>query len=414
MISTDFAPNESWDDAWESLKLIFQPWRWKRGTELIEVNEKIKDLFKPTTYKLHPTTFLSGRSALYCLLNSLNLAKGSRILVQAFTCEAVILPIIELGLKPVYIDIESETYSMNYDELSNKLTNKSKVLILQHTFALTPVNRIKILKLAAERNLVVIEDLAHGFNHSIFSTIHSLQPTAYLLLSFGRSKAFSSVFGGALVSANNQVTDELTSLRYPSFWFIFLCLIYKPVTMLIKSTYDFYLGKILHKILNKLKLIIPEITKKEKKGNYDQLFNKAYPNALAILLRHQLNKFDQVKQQRAKICDLYFRQISKFKFLISNQFLNNQKLNFNLSLIRFPLLVNNRDEIIKKLAKQNIFLGKWYDQVVGPNEINLERVGYISGSCPKAEEIAKKIINLPTNIPFGEAKRVIDALNDVN
>ena len=174
--------------------------------------------------------------------------------------------------------------------------------------------------------------------------------------------------------------------------------------MLIKSSYDFYLGKILHKILIKFKLIIPEITKREKNGSYDQLFNKAYPNALAILLLHQLNKFEQVKEQRAKVCSFYLRSFKQ----------NAQRLTLNNpSLIRYPLLVNNRHELINKLKKQDVFLGKWYAQVVGPNDLDLSRIEYRSGSCPNAEMICKKIINLPTCISLNEAERVVNTLSDV-
>lgn len=411
MISTDFAPNESWSDAWISLKLLMQPWNWKSGKEIYSIkNDIVRIVF---SNKYHPDIdrskmvhlFLTGRSALYNLLKLLKLAKGTEVFIQAFTCEAVVLPILALGLKPLYIDIETDTFSMNYHKLTNQLTNNSRVLILQHTFGLTPKYRAEILNFAQNHNLIVIEDLAHGFNRDIFKTTnYSLLTTNYLLLSFGRSKAFSSVFGGAIISPNNfQLT--INNLSYPSYSFIFRCLLYKPLAVLIKSTYDFYLGKILHRILNELKFLIPEITSKEKKGRFDDLLNKAYPNALAILLLNQLKKFDQIQTQRAKICEVYNQQFNKVP-----------RSTFHVPrapLIRYSLLVNNREEIMNKFKKQNIFLGKWYDQVVSPKDLDLDRVEYKKGSCPKAEEVCKKIINFPTNISEEQAKRVVNIFNDV-
>lgn len=38
MISTDFAPNETWDDAWQSVKMMFKPWLWKQGPSLKQVD----------------------------------------------------------------------------------------------------------------------------------------------------------------------------------------------------------------------------------------------------------------------------------------------------------------------------------------------------------------------------------------
>lgn len=52
MISTDFAPNETWSDAWISLKLIFQPWRWKRGRSESIIKKKILDLVFPGDYHI--------------------------------------------------------------------------------------------------------------------------------------------------------------------------------------------------------------------------------------------------------------------------------------------------------------------------------------------------------------------------
>ena len=398
MISTDFAPNESWDDARVSLKLLFQPWRWKKGVETQKVKKTLKQL---TINNQQPTIslFLSGRSALYFLLKSLQLPVGSEVVIQAFTCEAVVLPIIANNLKPIYIDIESDTYSMNYRELTNRLTDNCGVLILQHTFGLTPEYREEILRLAKEKKLIVIEDLAHGFSKQL--AINNQQ--SFFLLSFGRSKLLSSVFGGAIISPNNQQLT-INNLESPSSRFIFLCLLYKPLTMLIKSTYDLYIGKILHRLLNSFNLLIPEITPSEKAGEYDELFNKAYPNALAILLLHQLKKFEQIQKNRAKICRFYEHSIAK----------SNQQLTINnSSMVRFPLLVNNQDEIIKKARDRKFFLGTWYDQVVAPKGLNLDRVEYKQGSCPQAEVICKKILNLPTNISENEAKRVVGTLDDV-
>ena len=409
MISTDFATNESWDDAWLSLMLLFQPCKWKSGKETQLLKEKFTDLFIKNVCLSNGRDkmvyfFLSGRAALYFLLNSLKLQPGSNVVLQAFTCEAVILPILANYLKPIYIDIETETFSMDYHSLINRLTDNCRVLILQHTFGLTPKFRAEILKLAAKRNLIVIEDLAHGFNPKIFSPNNTYQLTNnYYLLSFGRSKFISSVFGGAILSSNNLTIQPFNHVSFPSYWFIFLCLLYKPLTMLIKSTYDFYIGKILHKLLNSFNLLIPEITLKEKAGEYDKIFNKAYPNALAILLLHQLKKFEQIQKQRARICKYY-----------SGVILNSTTLRMTeRGLIRFPLLLNNRDKTLALARKSNIFLGKWYDQVVAPKDLNLDSVGYKSGSCPKAEEISRKIINLPTNISEREAKKVASILDDV-
>lgn len=392
MISADFAPNEELDDALLSLKLLFQPWTWKGGKELNEV--------KKTIFPGHQVSlFLTGRSALFHLLKTMRLPKNSEIMVQAFTCEAVVLPILANNLKPVYVDIEKKTFSMDPIELEMMIGPNTKVVILQHTFGLTPVHRDKILSIVRKHKLVLIEDIAHGYNKSKVLPAgrqgESPKSIDYLLLSFGRSKDISSVFGGAIVSKK----ELSVNLQYPSNLFILQSLLYKPLAYFIKTTYDIILGKIVHYFLQIFVLLIPEITANEKGGNFDPSLDKAYPNAFAILLINQLKKFSRTLKQRGRIVDLY-----------NKHYPDN---NYKEGLLRYPLSVNNRDQLLEKLANKNIFLGNWYEQVVAPKALDLDRVGYKIGSCPIAEELCKKIINLPTNIPLSEAKRVVRTLNDV-
>lgn len=411
MISCDFAPNEQWDDALISLKLIFQPWRWKKGRELEEVERKLLRRLPISNPKLQTFLFFSGRSALFFLLNSLRLPKNAEVIVQGFTCEAVILPIIANNLKPVYIDIESSTFSIDPIDLERKINGNTKVIILQHTYGITPMYREKIRSVSKKRGILLIEDIAHGIVNTKIRSLpagRQVQKSKITyLLSFGRSKAFSSVFGGAVITNNQEIIKRLrkkeNSVRTPGYKDIFRLLLYKPLAMLIKSTYDWGLGKIIHAIVRSLNLLVPEITRKEKKGFYNHSFDRAYPNALAILLTHQLNKSGNMLAMRSRSVELYRNNTRELVSPAPGG-----------PLIRFPLLVRHRDCLKTKLQRQNIFLGLWYNQVVGPEGFPLERGVYRKGNCPVAESICQNIINLPTTIYSQEAERIINAINTLN
>jgi len=404
MISTDFAPNESCSDAWQSIKMIVQPWCWKQGSSLKQLNWQIQRLFA----NKHITWFLAGRSALYALFKALKLPSGSKILVQGYTCEAVVLPIIALGLKPVYIDIETESYSMNLNDFNHKLSDNCKAVIIQHTYGLTPKYREQIITQAIGKKLVIIEDLAHGWDRNLVQKSKIKSQNYYRLLSFGRSKSLSSVFGSAILTNNKPIADKLNELTknlpYPKNLFILKCLLYKPISCLIKSMYDCIIGKWLHYMIRKLNLLIPEITPQEKLGNYNIVFNKQYPNALAYLLLKQMNKLDQTNAIRRKIVKYY-----------SNAFKKSQQPNlwYDKALIRYPLVINNRDQVLKISATKNIYLGTWYSQPVAPKGLSLSKVEYKIGSCPIAENVCQKIINLPTNVSLKTAGIVVQLLNDV-
>jgi dTDP-4-amino-4,6-dideoxygalactose transaminase len=194
MINLNLAPNETFSDALASFSLLFQPWRWKKGKELQKIkNVILKNYLNVSSSTFYVSLFFSGRSALYHLLKSLNLKKGDEILVQAFTCEAVVLPIVAINLKPVFFDIEKQSFSANPIDLEKKLSEKSKVVILQHTFGTTPSQREKILSIIRQNNLVLIENIAHGINNSKLKCQNSKLKNHFYLLSFGRSK--ESFFG---------------------------------------------------------------------------------------------------------------------------------------------------------------------------------------------------------------------------
>lgn len=206
MISSDFAPNERFDDGLAALRILFQPWIWRRGTALTRIKIKIESYFPGSRSFL----FLTGRAALYHVLQALTLKRGDEAVVVGFTCEAVVLPITALGLKPVYVDIEPDTYGPNVDDVQKKITKRTRVLILQHTFGIVPAHRAKLLEIAKKNDVIVIEDLAHGFAPGYFK---KETEGTIKLLSFGRSKAVSSVFGGAIITSDGNLITRLKSIE---------------------------------------------------------------------------------------------------------------------------------------------------------------------------------------------------------
>lgn len=396
MISADFAPNESWDDALTSLITLCLPWSYQEGGGRKKAQGLIQSMF-PHTFAL---LFLSGRGSLSAVLDVLALPKGSEIIVQGFTCEAVVLPILHMGCKPVYADIEKETFSLDIHSLRKRITPATKVLILQHSFGLVPKYRNEVLQLAKEKSIFVIEDLAHGFEPGFWQK-QTLSDKQLLLLSFGRSKALSSVFGGAVVTGDRHLEAKLKTFEagssFPSRRYIAKLLCYKPITWVAKQTYNFMgFGKFLHYFAKKSGLLVAEISQKEKGGNYDPYLEKKYPNALAKLLIRQLSKYPSMIGQRRVIVDLY-----REKYPLESRSIPS----------RYPLLIEKREHTLNDVSRMSIYLGNWYTQPVAPKELNLHSVKYTIGSCPVAEDICKRIINLPTLISTRDAQTILRELH---
>lgn len=396
MIFTEFAPNETPQDAFLALKLLFQPWRWRNGKETNNLKRRLKSRFfsSDTTVSF----FFTGRAALYQYISSLQLQKHDEILVQAFTCEAVILPLQELGLVPKYVDIHASDFTMNISDLEKKYTPKAKVIIIQHTFGITPKDRNALISFAKQHNLKIIEDVAHGFDQRLF---RKKRFPGAVLLSFGRSKFFSSVFGGAIavrgVLLGSGLKTVEKNMANPSFWMILHILVYKIISVLIIFTYNLLVGKIIHFLFKQFDLFVPEVTKQEKQGQFNTIFLKTYPNAAAVLMHKQLDRFNDVYAIRKRISKLYDSQF-------------NTTVAHGLSLLRYPVLVDSPKKIKLIAKKQGIQLGRWYSQVIAPDELDTQLVQYIPMSCPVAESVCLRIVNLPTNISISQAKRVVKIL----
>lgn len=156
-VFVSISPNSQGDDMRAALKLLFSPWKWIEGGAVGQFTEAFKKYLGMKSVFI----FNSGRTSLYAILRSIDLKSSDEVLVQGFTCAAAVDPILWVGAKPVYVDIETGTYNMSPSDLQKKITRNSKVLVIQHTFGF-PAKLDELVRIAKEHNLVVVEDVAHS------------------------------------------------------------------------------------------------------------------------------------------------------------------------------------------------------------------------------------------------------------
>ena len=75
----------------------------------------------------------------------------------------------------------------------------------------------------------------------------------------------------------------------------------------------------------------------------------------------------------------------------------------NVTMLRYPLLVRKKSEIVNQAGKQGLDIAGWYSSPVHPlQEDDLAKVGYCKGSCRKAEAMINQLIHLPTGRSLNE------------
>ena len=260
-INIGLSPNLTPKDSWLAFKMLFQPWKWKKGKALGE----LEDWFKNYTGMENVASFNSGRSAEYEILKALGIKDSDEVLLQAFTCVAVPNSVLWAAAKPVYVDID-QSLTMDPIDLERKITQKSKAVIVQHTFG-NLANLREIIQICKKHGLVLIEDCAHIIKKDI-------QGDA-AFFSFGRDKVVSSVFGGmAVINDQLPMANDQLNLNYPSSFWIFQQLLHPVASALILPLYDLGLGKLILWTLQKLHLLSFPVYPQEKKVEKPKDFPK--------------------------------------------------------------------------------------------------------------------------------------------
>jgi len=408
-ISISLSPNTEKDDIILSLKLIFSPLKWIDGEAISELENQFKNYFNVN----YAFSFNSGRSSFLAILKSLELEQGTEILIQAYTCNAVVNPILWAGFKPVYVDCDENDFNIDINDLEKKINAKTKVLVVQHTFGM-PANIDKILEICQKNNLILIEDCAHclgaeykGKKVGLFGDVS--------FFSLSRDKIISSIYGGLVITNNKKIADNLkkyyNNLSFPSFWWVFQQLLHPIIiNWIILPIYNFInLGKIFLVFVQSVNILSKAIHNKEKKGEKPSYFPKRMPNALALLALNQFKKLERFNNHRDNLAKFYYNRLKDLKiFTLPLKFPERKNI-----FLRFTIKSKMAHQIIfDAWHKNNILLGDWYTAPIAPDDTNLEKMGYSLGICSNAEKLANTTFNLPThiNISLKDAERIVNFL----
>jgi dTDP-4-amino-4,6-dideoxygalactose transaminase len=154
----------------------------------------------------------NGTDALQIALMALELKPGDEVLVPAFTYVATIEVIGLLGLIPVLVDVDYDTFNIDISFLKQAVTTKTKAIVPVHLYG-QPANMIGVLAFAKQNNLFVVEDTAQaiGSEQRIEVVNHKIATIGDIgCLSFFPSKNLGCYGdGGALVTRNEELAKRI-------------------------------------------------------------------------------------------------------------------------------------------------------------------------------------------------------------
>ena len=153
----------------------------------------------------------NGTAALDIAVESLEIGKGDEVILPAFTIISCINQIIRSGAKPVLVDSDPLTWNMDVSQIENKITKKTKAIIVIHIYGL-PVDMDPILKLAKKYKLKIIEDAAEAIGQ-----IYKGKPCGSFgdisCFSFYPNKHITTGEGGMLLTNSKILASRCRLLR---------------------------------------------------------------------------------------------------------------------------------------------------------------------------------------------------------
>jgi perosamine synthetase len=157
----------------------------------------------------------NGSVALDVVLHALQLQPGDEVILPSFTIASCLFAVLRTGAKPVFVDVEDGTWNMSLNTVQDKVTAKTRVLMIVHVYGL-PVDMDPIVQFCLKNEIVIIEDAAeaHGVRYrGQMCGSFGLAST----FSFYANKAITAGEGGMVLTDDDDFRDKIRYLRNLAF-----------------------------------------------------------------------------------------------------------------------------------------------------------------------------------------------------
>jgi dTDP-4-amino-4,6-dideoxygalactose transaminase len=291
----------------------------------------------------------NGSDALVIASDILGFNNDAEVLTPVFTFFASSSCIARLGGKPVFVDVDEDTFCMDMRDAANRITNKTKGLLPVHLFLQTS-DMAACMELAAKHKLPVLEDAAEAFGMRTMyqgEYRHAGLVGDYGVFSLFPTKTLGGYGDGGMIVTNNE--DLYKKAKS-----------YRVHGSSVKYHHD-YIG-----------------------------YNSRLDTLQAAVLNVKLSRMDSAIQKRAEHAAQYrelLREIAGIKLpLVKN---GNKEVNYV-----FCIQAEKRDELEAYLKEKEIGTSIYY-----PVPLHLQKcfeyLGYKKGDFPVAEKLCSSVLALP-------------------
>ncbi|MDB9316234.1 DegT/DnrJ/EryC1/StrS family aminotransferase [Nodularia spumigena] len=316
----------------------------------------------------------SGTDALYLALRALEIGQGDEVITTPFTFVATAEVISAVGAKPIFVDIDTNTFNIDLQQVAAAITPKTKAIIPVHLFG-QPVDMTALMDIANRHNLAVIEDCAQAtgatWNNQKVGSIGHIG-----CFSFYPTKNLGGCGDGGAITTN-----------------------------------DTQLGAKIR--------VIKEHGQKNRYYYEEVGVNSRLDSLQAAIVQIKLRYLDIWNNQRRAIAAYYQQFLSKIPGIVAPQELAGGLSVWNQYTIRVltegknGAIATYRDSVRNQLQERGVNSMVYY-----PHPLHLQPVyqslGYQPGQLPVAELAAHEVLSLPMfpELTQEQQDQVIYALKD--
>ncbi len=159
----------------------------------------------------HGVAVCNGTAALETALYAAGVSPGDEIIIPSFTIISCAIAAIRVGAKPVFVDVESDTWNLDVSQIESRITPHTRVIMAVHTYG-HPVDMDPVLDIARRRELIVLEDAAeaHGAEYKGRKCGGIGHLSAF---SFYANKILTTGEGGMVVTSDEKMAERARSYR---------------------------------------------------------------------------------------------------------------------------------------------------------------------------------------------------------
>ncbi|MGD8450995.1 MAG: DegT/DnrJ/EryC1/StrS family aminotransferase [Phycisphaerae bacterium] len=347
--------------------------------------------------------FWKGRVALYAILKALGIGEGDEVVLPGYTCVMAVNPIVYLGAKPVFVDINPVTYNLDPDQIESHITPRTKLLIAQHTYGY-PADMGAILDIAQRKGLPVVEDCCLSFGSR-----YAGKPTGTFGLaayySFQWNKPYTSGLGGMAAINDADLAGRVAALcereltppsgrevnMLRAQLAVYRTLVYPRTTAFAQTAF---------RLLTRAGLVVGSSGTCEFRPTMEPGFFKGMSAMQARVGRKQLRRRDRGQAHRRELAALYDRLLTERGWPVPRL-----PTELDPVLVRYPVRVADKEKAVATAARHFVEVGSWFECPLHPIETPMEAYGYHTGMCPEADRACRETVNLAVH-PRASARTV--------